>query len=217
MRHNIRAVFLTAAFGLLVSPASLSAGTLGPSCSSCYGSIYTLDYLGLTGSTATTETHRVSLTIDATNFVEPKKTPNQYITSVALKITNNLLGAVLESAPGTLTDWTVVSGGLNANDCSGQGAGFVCAEDGNPNGAPTNVSSPIYSWVFRITMGAGSLFTGDGEAHIKANYDPMGGTLVSEDITLGGEVPEPATLALLAGGLGVWAWSRRRTNSVAAQ
>jgi hypothetical protein len=216
MRHNIKAALLAAVIGLFVSTDSASAGTVGPSCGSCYGSIYTLSYLGQVAESWLTETHRVSLTIDASGFTEPTSAPNQYITSVALKISNLLLWGALESAPGGTGSWNSWFGGLNANNCSGAGVGWFCTQDIQPNAAQTNVANPIYEWVFRLTIAKGTLFLGTDQASIKANYDPVRGMVMSENVTLGGEVPEPATISLLAAGIGVWAWSRRRSQSVSA-
>ena len=195
---------------------TLQAGSIGPNCSSCYGSIYTLSYLGLQASTATTETHRISLTVDAAGFEERPANSNQYISAVALKVSNSVLSGSLLSAPGGIGAWELRLGGLNANNCSGAGSGFVCAQDGYPNAAQTNVANPVYSWVFQITTPKGDLFTSTNEASIKANYDPMGGTVTSENITLGGQVPEPATVSLVIGGMGVWLWSRRNGKPAAS-
>ena len=198
------------AVSALLSAPSLQAGTIGPNCGTCYGSTYTLNYLGLVGSTATTQTHQISLTIDATGFVEPTRQPNQYISAVAIKVSNSVTNGSLVSGPGGIGNWQVKLSGLSANNCSGSGSGFLCAEDPSPNAAQTNVANPVYTWVFQMTTPTGDLFTGVNAAHIKANYDPMGGTLVSEDITLGGAVPEPTEISLLLGGIGVWWWTRRR-------
>jgi hypothetical protein len=218
MRYNVKAALLLAAMGLLVGADSVRAATLGPTCGTCFGSIYTLDYLGQSGSTILTETHRVSLTIDAHGFQEPANKPNQYISSVALRVSSLVLWAALESAPGGTSSWNTRYGSLGAGNCNGIGLGWICAQDSQPNAAATSAANPVYSWVFQLTTLRGTeLFFGNNEASIRANYDPMNGAVMSENITLGGEVPEPATLSLLAAGFGIWVWSRRRSNSMPAQ
>jgi hypothetical protein len=195
----------------LVSGAVLQAGTLGPVCGSCYGSTYTLDNLGLAASTATAETWRVKYTINTNGY---DYSPADYISSVAVKV-GHPIDASLEAttAPGV---WKVSLTGLSNNDCKGGSDVWVCAEGGTS--AVANGST--YAWTFLVKLAKGDLFDGVNESGIKANYESLTGNVgrvVSESITLGsptgGEVPEPAALSLLIGGLGVWMWSRRRAVS----
>jgi hypothetical protein len=209
---NIRNVAIRLALVIAVASGSaLHAGTLGPVCGSCYGSTYTLDNLGVASSTATTETWRIKYTINTNGY---DFSPADYISSVAVKV-GSPITASLESttAPGT---WTVHLQGLSNNDCQGGADVWVCAEDGTT--AVANGST--YTWTFLVKLAKGGLFDDVNEAGIKANYESLTanvGRVVSESITLGsptgGEVPEPAALSLLIGGLGVWMWSRRRAVS----
>jgi hypothetical protein len=197
----------------LASVATLQAGTLGPSCGSCYGSTYSLDNLGMASSTGLTETWRIKYTIDTKGY---DYSNTDYIQSVALKVGSLPVTASLESttAPGS---WSLKYGGLSNNNCTGSGYGWYCAEDGTS--AKANGST--YSWTFLVTLVKGTLLDGTNEAAIKANYESSTkkntGRVVSESLTLGapigGEVPEPAALSLLIGGVGVWLWSRRRSAS----
>lgn len=204
----------------LAAAGALQAGTIGPNCQSCYGATYTLTNLGLWGSTNSTQTYRIKLAINTTGYNggTNHSVLTDYIQSVAVKVTNNVLSASLVSDPfGT---WTLFSNsGLSNAGCNGHGKGFVCAQTTSMQNV---TDGSTYSWVFDIQMAKNGLMTtGDS---IKANYDCVGGgytncnsngTLVSEDIDLGGVVPEPATFGLLAGGVGVWMWSRRKRQDAA--
>ena len=94
------------------------ADTIGPSCGSCFGSIYTLTDT----TTANPSVFDVFLTVNTTGFTG---TSTDLLNAVALKITSqasDLTNIQLLSAPSTFT--TVLSMGLNANGCAGGNSGF---------------------------------------------------------------------------------------------
>lgn len=181
------------------------ADSIGPTCGSCYGATYTLTNLGLISSTATTETYRIQYDINTAGYTGAA---TDYIQSVAIKVSSNAVWASLHSAPGGVGIWTVFSNrGLNNSNCSNGGTGYVCAQDGNYAVA----DGSTYTWVFNIIMARGSLLTGANAASIKANYNPPNGIIVSENITMG-QIPEPATVSLLIGGIGFWGYTRFRAR-----
>jgi hypothetical protein len=183
------------------------ADTIGPSCGSCFGSTYTLTNLGLVGSTATTQTYRIQYDINTAGYVNISS--GHYIQQVAIKISNTASAATLVSAPGGAGSWSLhVNSGLANAGCTGAGSGFICAADAA--NAPANGAT--HTWIFDVTTPAGGLLTGLNASSIKANYNPPMGLLVSEAITLGAPVPEPAALSLLLGGLGVWGYTRYRSR-----
>lgn len=201
-----------------VTASAASAGTIGPTCSTCQGSVYTLTNLGLapidlSPSDGSFDTYRIALTIDTSGYTGGGSDIDQ----VAIKVASSVDKAVLESAPGGVSDWTLQSGGLNANGCSGSGSGFECSNwvIGSPSGAAVN-GSPL-TWIFDVDV-ASPLLTGTDAASIKARYvDGSGnkvGALVSEDITLTPAsvkpVPEPGTLSLLGIGFGAMILRKRR-------
>src|SRR3989304_1582841 len=103
------------------------ANSIGPDCPTCQGSMYTLTNLGLFGTFNGNDEYHFSLTIDTSGYTGG----GAFIDSVALKVSSSIVGTpTLLEAPGGGDAWTVETGGLNGNGCSGAGSGFVCASDG---------------------------------------------------------------------------------------
>jgi hypothetical protein len=206
-----RYTLAAAGLALFVVSTPAHATPIGPDCGTCQGSIYELTYSGSPiSSTATTQTFAVTLTINPSGYTGG----GAFIDNVAPKVSSMVSAETLVSAPGTLGNWTLSPGGINAGGCSGSGSGFVCAADSTP---PSDAPLPFagtYSWVFDLTIPTGTLFTAADAASIKVRYtDTSGnkvGALVSEDITLE-VIPEPSTLLLVGGGLALLTTRRRPT------
>jgi hypothetical protein len=194
----------------LALAGSASADPIGPSCGTCQGSIYTLEYDGAPISVDIpngTETYRITLTIDTSGY----NGGGLFIDTVAIKVSAQLESELLFDAPTGAGNWLTWLGGLNANGCSGGGSGFDCAAAWF-SGVPVPDGTP-YVWVWDLEIDAGTLFTGPFESSIKVRYvdenNDKVGDLVSENITLQ-VIPEPASAALLGGGLLALALARRR-------
>ena len=203
----------TAALGMTLLLASASGATpIGPACGTCQGSIYDISYSGSPiSTTATTETFRITYTIDTTGY----NGSGTYLDAVALKVASSFVDATLVSAPNGVAAWTEIFGGLANAGCTGSGSGFDCVAV-TANVDLLLVPNATYTWEFDIEVATGSLFDGSDEASVKARYVNLNGNmrqkagaLVSENMTL--SIPEPsAVLLLVAGALGGLARRRQR-------
>jgi len=199
---------------LIFCGSEARANSIGPTCGTCQGSIYTLDILGLApvdlSADGSFDTYRVALSIDTSGYTGT----GVRIDEVAVKISSAVDQAKLVSAPGGVGVWQLLAGGISSGGCNGTGAGFECSDwiVGSTGGA--FIPGPVMTWVFDIDIN-GPLFSftsanPDLLPTIKARYvdasDNKVGALVSET------VPEPTTLGLLAVGMAVAAVRRRRVQ-----
>ena len=191
------------------------------------GTIWSLSYSGIALADADPlhETYRIALGVDTNGYIGT----GSFLDQVALKVSSSLVSASLFSAPGGTGAWSLASGGLNANGCSGSGGGFECANSlsilNSGKGVAINPGNGVgvdYSWVFDLTMDNGALITSSLGDSVKARFvDSSGykvGDLVSEGITLTiTPIPEPETYAMLLAGLGLMGFvARRRQRKLAA-
>jgi hypothetical protein len=213
---NFQRVLLGCTLMILLGLSTTAfAGTIGPSCGSCFGGIYNLDAT-LTAEDSTTQTYLVTYSLDLSGVNVSGVT---YVGQIAAKLVAgpNFVSAVLVSPPtGNLTDmlyWSQSTGNLNNNGCDGSGGGWVCLAWTGPAGTEMTVGNPTdkYSWQFLLKVKKNTLQT---DASIQANFDPATGILMSEKI----HVPEPSSAEDLALGLGwgfllLWWYNRRRIAS----
>jgi len=191
----------------LLSAAVAGAGTIGPSCGSCYGGTYSLD--GQLLSAFGIETWRFTYTLETQGVTDPSVS---FVSSLAAKVTSSLVLASTVTNP-SLGSWTSsLNTNLNNNDCSGSGAGWICiAYTGLGGKLLTGASAASsYSWVFDATIAAGSVLS---TASIQANFAPANGKILSEPILTGSvPLPEgmPFELPLMLTGFGLWMYAQAR-------
>ncbi len=202
---------------LAVPLAGLSAhaDTIGPNCGSCFGSTYTLTET----ATSNPNVFDIKLVVDTSAYTG---TSTNFLNAVSVKVvsqTSDITSVSVISAP-TSFGTDVMSGGLNAGGCSGNGGGFFCLE-GPGNGVPVAGPGDIYSFNFMVTLtDPASLLTAFDAASVKALYLTANGQqngITSEPITLQpgttSPVPEPGTFALLGTGILAAAFTTKKLSS----
>lgn len=187
-------------------------------CVTCLGSLYELTYLGVPESTtATTETWRITLTIDTSAYFGvdgdgPGDPVNRFLQGVSISISDTVVSGALVSAPGGLGPWSQVGGTLNNLGCLAGGSGSFCAALGAPDFTLVPAVDAVYQWIFDLEIPIGTLETGPLAASIKANYINTLGAFrgqTNEPITLQ-LIPEPSTLVQALLGVALLAVRRRR-------
>lgn len=213
MRPFLRGSWLLAALvsGLL-APSS-EATPIGPSCGTCQGSIYDLSYDPTpVATTATSETWRITLTIDTSGY----DGTGDFINTVAVKVSSSFLDANLVAAPGGVGAWVEMTGGLANAGCTGAGSGYDCVRWATTLALAPAVPGGTYTWEFDVTVPTGGLFVDGAPSSVKARYVTASGArvgaIVSEDLQL--SVPEPRVALLVACAAAAHSLSRRRRPSV---
>src|SRR5512140_7184 len=123
----MRKLILRSGFGALLSFGLLSAGTVGPSCSNCFGGLYSLDAVLVSG-----DVWHVTATYDLTGYTGGA---SSYISAVAFKVADSVTGLSNTSYwanTGSMGSWAAstsnlsTSGGGVGGGCGGSGSGFIC-------------------------------------------------------------------------------------------
>jgi hypothetical protein len=212
MRRWIAGILFVGSIALVTPEAQ--AGTILPNCATCGAHNTAWD---LTLALINDAQNTYSLTVTATygtpvDFV--------WVSSIAFKVdafTNNYQGTPTVTGPIEGLGWGVDPGGINASGCSGSGNGFYCASS-NLLGATPFIGGTTDTWVFLLNVNDGvpnfTSGTGSFKAHFTDLFGNKVGSLLSEDVTFGTPVPEPATLVLFGTGLAAAATAIRRRRKV---
>jgi hypothetical protein len=195
--------------GIVVGLSAVSADTIGPVCDNCFGGIYSLD-AAFQSTNGTTETWRITYGVDLSGYNGPSNLT--YIGALAAKVSDKLLDSDLVEKP-TGGLWEQQLGATGNPGCADNpNNGFVCIAWKSGEQLVFGTSNSIYSWVFDVTIGAGTLKTSD--ASIKADFEPHKGVLLSQKINVPEGVGELPFL-LSASGLFLFWRIRSRPRSPA--
>ena len=186
---------------------TLSAGTVGPNCATCYGGVYSLDGT-LLNSGALTETWRYTYTVDTTGITSLGS--STYIASLAAQVSSTAILAITSVNP-TAGNWSVALPNVGASSigCTDPGFGWACIQYLSGDKIGLGANGGTYQWVFDVLMVKGSALS---DVSIEANFDPTLTKFMSGTIHTPEGVPTelPVTLSLL----GVWMlWQRRKLLS----
>jgi hypothetical protein len=196
----VAALLCTTATADPIGPTGCTNGT-------CQGAIYTLEYDPTpVATTATTETFKITLSIDTSGPLDAALATAVGIDTVAVKVAGSIVSGSLVSGPAPATWAGHVDQVLNANGCNENGGGGWYCADISSGAAPS--LGGLLVWMFNIEVNNGALKTDPDDANVKARYiDGDGekiGALVSEPITLQEDfppIPEPSSAMLLVSGL----------------
>ena len=100
--------------GLVAAPAAFA------DTNSFQGTFWSLSYSGvaLPDSDSAHETFRITLSVDTDGYTGD----GSYLDQIGLKVSSKApFSQTLISAPGGVAAWSLVSGGISANGCSGNG------------------------------------------------------------------------------------------------
>jgi hypothetical protein len=195
---------------LFLSVCMVANASMIENCASCAGATYDLTYSTISIG-ATTDVFNIYVTADTSGYTAG----GEYLYAMAPKVSSSVIAFSLLYAPVSYpggSGWESFAGGLNSGGCDEAGLGYNCTQS---TGLGSSLTGDIHKFAWQIILDHGSLFTGPGEASLKAMYvNSQGGfegPLLSNSGTLTeSPVPEPTTFMLFGGGILLIMLGRKR-------
>jgi hypothetical protein len=184
MKKRSGLFLLFSSISLLCAP--VSAGTVGPNCTNCFGGVYTLNAVQLaTAAPAGFQNWRLSVGLDFTGDQVPAST-NRYISAIGIHVASGLGNLDNFSTVSLPTSGNWNDGILGVTGCDDGITGWTCLQYNSGNQILIDAHS-TYSWVFDVAVRNGTMELDDSTLYVNFNR-------VGQPLSLAGSMWESVSL-----------------------